>query len=254
MTEALRLLRSAMARAVEGVMPKVSIVVAILTTLGALVFALGAHGAHGEAASRVAPFAAGLLAWGGGVLLCFASSIRAFDRDRDDGWDLLLARHGVRISSYLVARISGLAVVTGLLVAPGTFVVALGELLAARDAPSAHAALAGMFAGVVYAVAFSAVVAPIALAALGARNRASGYLFLLGVLVVPALVSEWTGQFFPDDWSELVSVPGALDALRDAALGAEGARALRAIVVLASVFVIASLWARSQLRLHRSAT
>ncbi len=250
MIEARRLLRSAMARAASGFMPKASIAIAIATTLGVLVVGMGAHG---DGVERIAPFAASLLAWGAGVLLCFAASIRAFDRDREDGWDLLLLRHGARLSSYLAFRIAGLVVLTAIVVAPGTLVVGAGTLLTARDAHTARVALSGIGAGLAYAIAFSVVVAPIALAALGARGRATGYLFLLVVLVLPAALAEWTGQLFPDDWSELVSVPGALDALRESLLhGFDGARALRAIVVLAGVFVLASVWARAQLRFHRS--
>ncbi len=242
-----------MSRAIEGVMPKVAIAIAALTTLGALLFAVAAS--HGDGVERIAPLSAGMLAWGAGVLLCFAASIRAFDRDREDGWDALLARHGVRPSSYLAFRIAGLAVVTAITVAPGTVVAGLGALLASQDAHVARVALEGLGAGLAYAIAFSLVVAPISLAALGARGRASGYLFLLGVLVLPALVAEWTGQLFPDEWSELVSIPGALDALREAMLdGFDGARALRAVVVLAAIFVLASVWARAQLRFHRGVT
>lgn len=246
-----RLLRSAMSRAASGAMPKVAIGIAIVTTLGALVFALSV-GRHGGEADRVAPLAAGLLAWGAGVLLCFAASMRAFDRDREDGWDALLARHGVPRSTYLWVRIGGLALVTLVTVAPGTMLVGLGAALASRDKHIALAALSGTLAGTAYAVAFALVVAPIALAALGARGRASGYLFLLGVLVLPAAVAQWTGQLFPEGWSELVSVPGALDALRESLLGSiDGARALRATVVLVAAAVLASLWARAQLHVHR---
>jgi hypothetical protein len=57
----------------------------------------------------------------------------------------------------------------------------------------------------------------------------------------------------PDEWSELVSIPGALDGLREAFLGSiDGARALRAIVVLVAVTILAMLWARAQLHVHRS--
>jgi len=249
--ESQRLLRVAMARATEGVMPKASIAVAILTTLGALVFAIAA-GRHGSSSDRVAPLTASLLAWGAGVLLCFAASMRAFDRDREDGWDALVARHGATRSSYLFARAIGLAIVTLEIVVPGTLLVGLAATLASRDAHAAREALSGTFAGCVYAIAFSLVVAPIALAALGARGRASGYLYLLSVLVMPALIAPWTGQLVPDEWSELVSIPGALDALREALLGSiDGARALRAIVVLVAVTVLATLWARAQLHVHK---
>jgi len=242
-----------MSRAVAGAMPKLAIAVAVLTTFGALAYAPAfAHDAL--AAEHGAPFAAEILAWGAGVLVCFASSLRAFDRDREDGWDALLARHGVRLRSYLVARIAALVVVTLLLVLPGTVIAGGAVALASHEAHVAREALVGLVVGSVYAVAFSVVVAPIAFATLGPRSRASGYLWLLSVLVVPALVADWTGQLVPDAWSELVSVPGALDALRESLLGGvDPARALRAIVVLAAVAVGASLWARAQLRFHRSA-
>ncbi len=230
-------------------MPKASIAIAGLTTLGALVFGIAA-GRAGEGTERVAPLAATLLAWGAGVLLAFAASMRAFDRDREDGWDELLARHGATRSSYVIARAVGLAIVTLELVLPGTVLAGLGAALASHDGHVARQALSGTVAGAAYAIAFSIVVAPIALATLGARNRASGYLYLLSVLVIPALVAEWTGQLVPEDWSELVSVPGALDALREGLLNADAARALRAVVVLASVTVLASVWARGQLHVH----
>jgi hypothetical protein len=241
-----------MARATEGVMPKASIAVAILTTLGALAFAVVA-GRHGAAADRVAPLTADLLGWGAGVLLCFAASMRAFDRDREDGWDSLVARHGATRSAYLFARAVCLAIVTLEIMVPGTLLAGLATTLASHDGHTAREALSGTFAGGVFAIAFSLVVAPVALAALGARGRAAGYVYLLSVLVLPALVAPWTGQLVPEEWSELVSIPGALDALREALLGSiDGARALRAIVVLVAVTILATLWARAQLHVHRS--
>lgn len=233
-------------------MPKASIAIAVLTTLGAFVFGLAA-GRHGEGVDHVAPITAELLAWGAGVLLCFAASMRAFDRDREDGWDALLARHGARRSSYLLARVVGLAIVTLEICVPGTVLAGVGAALASHDAHVARQALSGTLGGTVYAIMFSIVVAPIALAALGARNRASGYLYLLSVLVLPALLAQWTGQLVPEEWSELVSVPGSLDALQESLIGTiDGARALRALVVLVAVTVLAALWARAQLHVHRS--
>ena len=247
------LVGSAMSRAASGAMPKAAIGVAVLTTVIALILAVDA-GRNGAAAANVAPLAALGLAWGAGVLLCFAASIRAFDRDREEGWAALLARHGARETQYLVARIAGLALATLITVLPGTVLAGLATALASHDAHVARQALVGTAAGAAYAIAFAIVVAPIALATLGARNRASGYLWLLTVLVLPAMLAEWTGQLFPDAWSELVSVPGALDALREALLGTvDFARALRALVVIVAVTLLASLWARGQLRARREA-
>jgi hypothetical protein len=241
-----------MSRSLEGFMPKAAVAIAVVTSIGALALAI-ASARRGGDVERIAPLAAGLLGWGAGVLLCFAASMRAFDRDREEGWDALLARHGARPSTYLAARIAGLVLVTLEVVVPGTVVSGLGAVLASRGGHVAVLALEGTVAGVAYAVAFALVVAPIAMATLGPRGRASGYVFLLSVLVLPALVAHWTGQLVPDEWSELVSVPGALDALRDALLGSVDAlRAVRALAVLVAVATLASLWARAQLRLRSS--
>jgi len=243
-----------MSRALEGFSPKVAIVIAVATSLGTLVLAI-ASARRGADVEHIAPLAAGLLAWGAGVLLCFAASMRAFDRDREDGWDALLARHGARPSAYLAARIVGLVLVTLGLVVSGTLLSGLGAVLASRDAHVALVALEGTVAGLAYAVAFALVVAPIAVATLAPRGRTSGYLFLLSVLVVPALIAHWTGQLVPDEWSDLVSVPGALDALRDSLLGSlDAARLVRALAVLVAASALASLWARAQLHLRHSAT
>jgi len=245
-----RLTRSAMSRSVEGVMPKAAIVVGVLTSLGMLALAIASARRSGEV-ERIAPLAAGLLAWGAGVLLCFAASMRAFDRDREDGWDALLARHGGRRSAYLVARIAGLLLVTLEIVVPGTLIAGLAAALASHEGKSALLALEGTLAGTAYAVAFALVVAPIAMATLAPRSRASGYVFLLSVLVLPALVAHWTGQLVPEEWSDLVSVPGALDALRDSFIGAvDLLRAIRAFAVLAAVAMAAFFWAGAQLHLR----
>ncbi len=239
-----------MSRCLEGFMPKAAFGVGIVTTLSSVVLAI-ASGRHGGDVERITPLTAGLLGWGAGVLLCFAASMRAFDRDREDGWDALLARHGARPSAYLAARIGGLVIVTLEIVAAGTLVVGLSALLASRDGHVAVRAISGMVAGVAYAVAFALVVAPIAMATLAPRGRASGYVYLLSVLVVPALVSHWTGQLVPQEWSELVSVPGALDGLRESLLGSvDAARLVRSLAVLVGVAAVASLWARAQLHLR----
>jgi hypothetical protein len=242
-----------MARAASGAMPKAAIVIAVLTTLGALAFAPSAA-TSGGGAERVAPLAAGLLAWGAGVLLCFAASMRAFDRDREDGWDALLARHGARPPAYLFARVAGLAVVTLAIVLPGTVLAGVAAALASHEGHVARDALLGTLAGSAYAAAFSLVVAPIAVATLAPRDRASGYLWLLAVLVAPALVADWTGKLVPEAWSELVSVPGALDALRESLLQSDAELGLRAFAVLIFAALVAFAWARAQLLLRRSAT
>jgi hypothetical protein len=245
-----RLLRAGMARATEGVMAKASLVIGALTAVGALALAVGAV-RHGADPSTTAPFAAALQAWGAGVLLCFGASIRAFERDEEDGWSALVKRHGFGSTAYLGARVAGMAAWTLLIVAGGALLVGLVTLGGAHDAASAGHALTALVAALAYSATFSVAVAAVSVATLAPRARGSGYLFLLLVLVLPALVSDWTGQLVPAAWSDLVSVPGALDALRDSLHPSlDGARAVRAAAVLAAVTVGALAWARAQLALR----
>jgi len=114
----------------------------------------------------------------------------------------------------------------------------------------AHPAFAAMrngAAGMVYALAFAATLGPVAMAALGARTRSGGYLTLLGVLVLPELVSRWTAALLPHGWHELTSIPAALAAVRagvaaPATMGLPMARALAGLgaVVAVSLVVVAA--------------
>jgi len=231
-------------------MAKASIVIGCITALGALALAASAL-RHGADPSTTAPFAAGLQAWGAGVLLCFAASVRAFERDEKDGWASLMARHGFGPGAYLGARVAGMAAWTLLIVAGGALLVGLVTLGGAHDGPGARLALSAMLAAIAYSIMFAVVVAAISVATLAPRARGSGYLFLLLILVLPALVSDWTGRLVPSEWSDLVSVPGALDALRDALHPAiDAAQAVRSFAVLAFVTLASILWARAQLALR----
>lgn len=249
------LLRSAARRALEGITAKAAVVVGVLTTLGGAALGVIAARTGGGEVDRVAALVAALQGWGAGVLLCFAASLRAFDRDREEGWGAWVGRSGARAGAYLGARISALALATLVITAGGTFVAGAAALVSTRSGHDAWLAVRGLLAGLAYATAFAGVVAPVAMATLGPRGRASGYLYLLAVLVVPALVSPWTSQVVPEDWAELVSIPGALDALRDALLGsADAAQFVRALIVLIAVSGLAVLWARAQLVMRMTAS
>jgi hypothetical protein len=95
----------------------------------------------------------------------------------------------------------------------------------------------------VYALAFAATLGPIAVAALGARSRAGGYLTLVAVLVLPELLARWTSEVLPRGWHELTSVPAALAAVRAGVAApverAESlARALAGLVAVVAVCVV----------------
>jgi len=87
----------------------------------------------------------------------------------------------------------------------------------------------------------------VAMAALGSRTRAGGFLGLLAVLALPELLSPWTAAWLPYGWHELTSIPAALAAVRagvaaPAAMAVPMARALAglAAVVALSLVVIAA--------------
>jgi hypothetical protein len=127
-----------------------------------------------------------------------------------------------------------------LAVAGGTLVAGFAATAAAGPAKGAVARAS--VAALVYAIAFSVTLGPLAMAALGGRTRGGGYLTLLAVLVVPELLSPWTRSLLPHAWGELTSIPAALDALRDGieAGGHSGLHAIRAAIGLLAV-VAASL-------------
>lgn len=239
-------------RASAGILPKVSVAFGALLTLLMLSIAVAAARRDVDL-GNVATASARVLGWGAGVLVAFAAAARALDRDRDDGYFALLECRGAHLGAYLWARIGGLALLLLIVVAGGTLVTGLGAALAARSGTSALAALRGTGEGLVYAVAFSVTVAPLAMAALGARSRAGGYGVLFLVLILPEILSMISDGLVPEPWSDVISIPAALDSLR-AGLSAplDPARAVRAFFALAIVIVLATLVVRSQAALRRT--
>ena len=106
--------------------------------------------------------------------------------------------------------------------------------------------LQATIAGLVFSVAFSAVVAPVAFAALGARSRLGGYLFLIAVVTIPEAIVSMMGASLPASVADVLSIPSALGALRTAfAPGTVDLwRAMRAIVALSLVVAIAMFLVR----------
>jgi len=131
----------------------------------------------------------------------------------------------------------------------------LAGIAATSVARPAGVAFRASLGAVAYAIAFAVTVGPIAMATLGARTRTGGYLALVGVLVLPELLSPWTGDLLPPGWRELTSIPAALDALgsgvasphRDWLSMARATAALVAIVA-ASLVIVAARLPRSRTR------
>jgi hypothetical protein len=139
-------------------------------------------------------------------------------------------------------------VVLAVALGAATVVACLGAVVATRGGA---AILRSSGAAVVYVLVFAATLGPVAMATLGARTRAGGYLTLVAVLVVPELLAGATEQWLPRGWGELTSLPAALAAVRAGVahpvlLGAHAARALAAlaaVVALSSLVVAARAYA-----------
>jgi hypothetical protein len=171
-------------------------------------------------------------------MLAFGAALRALRRDREQGILALVRARGASLEAYVRGRVGGLVLVLAATVGGATLVAALAATSVGTASPGEQVrAGAGALA---YALAFSATMGPIAMASLGARTRAGGYLTLLTVLVVPELLSPWTSALLPSDWRELTSIPAALDAVRAGVMGPIGAgvRAARALAGLGAVVAI----------------
>jgi hypothetical protein len=219
----------------RGVMPMIAIGVSAITTLIVALVAIALSGKGARAPVHDVPLiASSAIAWGGGILHAFGTSAHALRNDRRDGIRDLLVARTTSLRGYLVARVGGLAAMLALVVGGGTIVCGLVATLAAARIGAVPKTLHATLAAVVFAIAFAAVVAPVAFAALGARTRIGGYLYLIGVLVVPELISSALSGPLPDSITELLAIPSALGALRSglAPGGVDIARALRALVAL----------------------
>ena len=235
-------------RAREGILVKASLVFGLFMIVAALpLAALAARSADVETLGRLPVAAAAVIAWAAGVLVAFSASTRALVRDRADGIVELLAARGIKPNAYVVGRSLGLSVVLFALSGGGAVSAAIGEALTAG-----HGALriaGGLVAGLVFALMFALSVAPLSLAALGARSRSGGYFALLLILGLPELLVKYTNALLPEGWGGLLAVPSALAALASAL--SPGAidlwKVSRAFVVLAVVAAISLLVTRAQL-------
>lgn len=239
----------------RGLMVTVSIAICMLTVaaLSLVAVSLGSRGAKAPI-HDVPILASSALAWGGGFLLAFAASAHALRKDREDGVRALVVARSRTLTGYLVARVGGLAALLALVVAGGTLVCGLVATLASTRIAAVPRTLHATGAALAFSLAFAAVIAPLAFAALGARSRVGGYLFLLAVIVLPDVVAGTMGSSLPEGVVDVLSIPSALGALRSA-LGpgtVEPARAVRALVALAFFVAFAVLLVRRDaVRLER---
>lgn len=223
--------------AARGPVAPVGFVFAALGAVASVVwaFVIARHGGHG--ASRIPTVAAQGLAWSAGMTLAFGAALRSVHRDRDQGILALVHARGASIGAYVRGRVGGLVVVLAATLGAPTLVATLAATSAAAVP---LASVRSGVAALAYSVAFAATLGPVAMACLGTRTRAGGYVLLLAVLAAPELAAPWTSGLLPAGWIELTSIPAALDAVRDGVDSplAAGAHAARAIAALAAVVAV----------------
>jgi hypothetical protein len=234
----------------SGPLAKLGTGVAALTTFGTMTLCFVVAPSDKPATLLSMPgLASSALAWGAGVLVAFAASAHAFRRDREQGIRALVRARGQTDTAYLWSRVAGLGLRLLGLVGGGTLAVGALTILLARSTVIALHAAEATGAAFVFAVVFGGTLAPLAIATLGARSRAGGYVLLVVLLAVPELVQGWSAQMLPAGWGELASIPGALLALRGGLnpQDLDPMRVLRAGSVLALIVAIALVLARAQL-------
>ncbi len=223
---------------------------AALITLGAVAAAvyLGRTG-DDAALPALIVVSSSALAYGSGILVAFGGATQAFRRDRDEGIRGLLSARGVSTREYLVGRTLGLASVVGLGTVGGTAVAGLASTIAAGRLGTAGAALQALVGALAFAGLYSLLVTLVALAALGARSRGGGYLVLVGLFVLPEVLTPWTSHIVPAAWSRLVSLPGALAAFRAGLSPAslELGLSVRAMTVLLACVLLLGTLVRAEL-------
>jgi hypothetical protein len=240
----------AIARGSRGWLTAIGFGVAALTTLGALALVPAIRRGSSEAgALEHLPLAAAwALAWGAGVLVAFAAALHSLYRDREDGIVALLRARGHSPMAYVTSRVVGLAALLFVVVGGGATIVGAASVLVSHGPGHVAAAAQATVAACMYSACFSSMLAPVALAALGARSRAGGYFWLLFLLFVPEIAAPLTSRIVPNGWDDLVSIQGVLGAVRSALAppGVDGTKLVRAVVMTLLVAALATLVVRAQ--------
>jgi ABC-type transport system involved in cytochrome c biogenesis permease component len=236
-----------------GFLAWASIAISVLTTLGAIAYAIAMSREDAPPLASLPGVTASALAWGGGFLFAVAASARAFDRDEKNGIRQLVRARGVSLVTYTIGRVFGLAITLSLIVGIGSLVTGGVCALLAQD--SRMLVGRATLATLVYALAFGFLVAPLAAATLGARARGAGYLMLIAVLVIPESLQDSLDSL-PDRWRALFGIPSAMGTLRDSLTPAHLDLPLAgaALVVVILVSLVALLFSVEQaLRASRAA-
>ncbi len=243
------LLALALARTTDGIMTKLLLGLGAVMAIGMVVLGVIAGRSSAPPDLERVPVATTMvMAWGAGVLIAFSAAARSYYRDLDEGYFALAALRGASPSRFVMARVAALALVLFGIAACGALLAGAAAALAAHGGRAALYASRGLIPSFAYAAGFAVTVAPLSAAILGTRTRTGGYGLLFLLLILPALLSDWTAQLVPAPWAELLSIPGALDGL-EASLSTASfdlLQAVRAIAMVAAFALLALAWVRVQ--------
>lgn len=170
---------------------------------------------EGAPVERLIVKASGLAAWLIGVPVALAAADDRASRDLRDGIDALAAARGVSARSLEGARVLGAMIEATYAMALPLGGLALFLVALAGSPARALARLGLTLAAIAFAALAGATLGGLG-AACGAVGRARGRLLLLAVLLGPWALAEAYGR-------PALSIPGALDAALDFALGGAGA-------------------------------
>lgn len=237
-------------RALTSGITKLALAVGAVSALGAMALAAWlAMSTPPAPLPELLTAASWVFVWGAGFLVAVGAALKALTLDVQDGYAALVrARRRTRRFGAL-ARVLGSFVVIFAVTSGATLLVALTAFAGARSWPLAADIATSLGANLAYTTAFSAMLAPVSIAALGARSRAGGYFTLLLIVVIPDWLSGWTERLLPS-WKDVLSIPGALAVLRDTiAFGPlDIERLARAGIVIVGVVVLAFVAASAQER------
>lgn len=239
-------------RSASGALAGVALAVLALQGVGAAALAF-VPSVRAVALPDLLSVATSVFAWGGALFLAIFAGRAAFLRDREDGVFHVFRLRGVRPGALVLARTMGLALLLALVLfalVATTTLAALGanalEGSTIGTAPGAEVSLLRMaLACFVYAAAFAGVVAPVVVATLGLRARSSDPLGLIVLFFLPEVLAF----FVPAStsaravWGDVLSLPGALAAVRHGIAGGGAAGGLLRGLVGLALFAFASLLA-----------
>ncbi len=211
----------------------VGVFIVALSTLACLVVTFKVRH-DGIALTGAVRLSTSLIWWGALVLIAFALSVRVLHRLRDDGLATFMQLRTGRNTAWQ-AYLFGMF---GRLCAVALPPVLLVGVAALALAPADHGRIFLMLvACLISTVVFAATLSSVAMAALGGRSRAGGYLRLFAILTIPELVGS--SLSLSKEMRGMTSISALLSTLVDSLSRGDVSKLIIAVFILASVVAFA---------------